>query len=540
MSTIDRFRLVGLALLAFADPLAPARAGAQPAPAAERHAQEGFRLAQEGRDFRSAEAELREAVRLEPSNSAYLSALGGVLAVQGRFAEAGELFEKALVLRPSDLAIRRNLAAAQWQQGRLRLASANLERILRVQPGDEPSILLQGIVRAELHDCERALPLIESVAVLARARPEAGIALATCYYASGKLPQGREALMRLLSPPAPAGNRLRGARIAARADDFETALRLFSSIRSEGEDRPALQYNIAYCQYRLGHFRDARETLGLLAEGRQGGSAVLSLIGWSHHAEGRLEQAIPAFRSAIEASPREDSNYLDLAMALMDSKRHPAALSVVEAALKTVPDSFALVLMRGILETALGHYIDAIESFGRARKLNPDSPEANLNLALVQSAAGEKNASRETLDAGMERFPGHAPHYLEHGRLLLALCRTGDDCSRDRAGSMFRKAMELDRESSEARYEAGMLALEDGLYPEAAGLLESASRLDPGKSKFALALARAYVRLGRSEEAAAERTRFETLRGEEDLANPRYYGQRRAEPRGLFDRAASP
>ncbi len=540
MATIERFPLVGLVLIVLALPLIPSRVEAQSALAAQRHAREGFRLAQEGTDLGRAESEFREAVRLDPSNTAYLSALGGVLAVQEKYGEAGDFFKKALDLRPYDLAIRRNLAAAQWQSGYLELARANLDRILRVQPRDQPSVLLLGIVASESNDCDRALPMLESVVPLVRARPEAGVALAKCYYQTGSPGQGREALGHLLVNPAAPANLLRGAEVAAGAKDFETALRLFSSLRGAYEDRPTLEYNIAYCQYRAGRFRESRETLRALVNQEQLDSDVFSLIGWTHQAEGQLDEAIPAFRSAIEAAPLEESNHLDLAMALMDSKKHPAALSIAQTALEALPDSFALFQMRGVLETTLGHYTDAVVSYGRAVQLNPDSPEANLNLALAQSAAGDKGASRETLRSGIDRFPGHAPHYLEYGRLLLDLCMTGADCDDERAGLLFREAIELDHESAEAWYEAGMLALEQGSYDEAASHLETASRVNPIKSKVALALARAYIRLGRSEAAARERRRFRALKEKEDLANPRYYTQRRTAPTSLFQRGQRP
>ncbi len=512
--------------------LVPVRA--QSKPDAERYAREGFRLAQEGRDLPRAEAELREAVRLAPNNVAYLSALGGVLAVQEKFAEAGRHFGQALRLQPDNLSIRRNLAAAQWQQGLLRAAGANLDGILLADPLDQPTILLLGIVTTELGQCSKALELLESAMPLVHQRPEAALALARCYYQTGNHARGQEALERLLSEPNRPDNLFQGAAAAAQAEDFETALRLFSAIRSRYDDRSTLLYNIAYCLYRTSRFRAARATLSELVGEGQAGSDVHSLLGWSYQQEGRSEEAFQAFQKAIEADPRNESNYLDLATALMDEKRNPAALSVVQQALRSVPASKILLEMRGLLETTLGHYIDAVKSYSEASRLEPNDPETHLSLAVSQSAAGDSGGSFETLQTGIERFPKHAPHLVEYGRLLLAHGADGEVADRERGASLFQKAIALDSNSAEARYEAGKLALEQGDYEQAIHYLNAAAELTPRRSGIQHVLARAYARLGKLEEAAAARKRFQSLKREEDAANPRHYGEHRTIPISPF------
>ena len=507
--------------------------------AAERHAREGFRLAQEGRDLARAEAELREAVRLAPGNIAYLSALGGVLAVQQEFEEAGQRFEQALRLQPNNLAIRRNLAAAQWQQGLLDSARDNLSLVLLADPRNEATVLLLGIVTAELEQCPKALELLESVMPLGRQRTESTLALAKCYYKTGKHARGQAALERLLEQPRHPASVFQGAAAAALAEDFETALRLFLAIRWMYDDRSILLYNIAYCQYRTSRFSEARATVRALVEEGRASSDVHSLIGWSYQQEGRLEEAVQAFRKAIEVDPRNEANYLDLATALMDDKRNPAALSVVQQAFQSVPSSTPLLEMRGLLETTLGHYIDAVESYSQASHLDPDDPDTHLRLAMSQSAAGNSRAGAETLKTGIERFPRHAPHYVEYGRQLLARGTDGEDEAEQQAGLLFRKAIELDGASPEARYEAGKLALEQGDYEQAVRHLETAAGLSPERSRVQHVLARAYVRWGKAEEAAEARKRFQSLKLKEDEANPRHYRRRRTEPTSRFKRGSA-
>ena len=497
---------------------------------AEQHARVGIRLAQEGRDLTRAEAELREAVRLAPTNVTYLSALGGVLAIQQKFSEAGQHLGEALRLQPGNLALRRNLAAAEWQQGLLDAARANLDRALLAHPTDQPTMLLLGIVTAELQQCPQALRLLDSVMPLVRQRPEAALALAKCSYQTGNHAKGQQALEGLLGEPNRPGIVFQGAATAAQAGDFETALQLFSAIRQGYDDRLTLLYNIAYCQYRASRFREARATLSELLDSGHARSDVYSLLGWSFQQEGRLEDAARAFQKAIEMEPGNEVNYLDLATALMDDKKHPAALSVLSEALPLLPASKLLMEMRGLLQMTLGHYIDAVESYSQASHLDPDDPETWLNLARNQAAAGATDASFETLATGIERFPTHAPHYVEYGRLLLAHGSVEEDSVRERAASFFRQAIVIDGNSADARYEAGKLALERGEYERAIRYLKGAAEVDPDRSGIQHALSRAYVRLGKAEEAAEARRRFQSLKSEEDAANPRNYRPQRTLP----------
>lgn len=497
---------------------------------AERHAREGIRLAQEGGDLSTSEARLQEAVRLAPTNVSYLAALGGVLAIQQKFAEASRHFGEALRLQPDNLALRRNLAASEWQQGLLDAAKANLDRVLLANPRDQPTILLLGIVTAELQRCPQALDLLESVMPLVRQRAEATLALAKCSYQIGNSAKGREALEDLLGKTDLPGIVFQGAAEAAQAGDFETALHLFSAIRRRYNDRLTLLYNIAYCQYRTSRFREARTTLGELLDGGPAGSDVYSLLGWSYRQEGRLEDAVQAFRMGIAVDPGNESNYLDLATALMDDKRNPAALSVMKGATQAIPASKLLLEMRGLLETTLGHYIDAVKTYSQASQLDPGDPDTWLSLAKSQAAAGEIDASYETLATGIQRFPKHAPHYVEYGRLLLAYGSAEGDSVRERADSLFREAIALDGNSADARYEAGKLEFERGEFEHAIRYLEKAAKLSPSRSVIQLTLARAYVRSGKPEEAAEARRRFQSLKSEEDAANPRQYGHRRTLP----------
>src|SRR6185503_8837865 len=97
---------------------------------AQEHARRGFELLQKG-ELKPAEAELREAARLNPNDAISLALLGSVLVRQNRLEEARIYLEKAVEIDPEDSGTRYNLAAVEFGLGDSRAAKANLERILR-------------------------------------------------------------------------------------------------------------------------------------------------------------------------------------------------------------------------------------------------------------------------------------------------------------------------------------------------------------------------------------------------------------------------
>jgi tetratricopeptide (TPR) repeat protein/tRNA A-37 threonylcarbamoyl transferase component Bud32 len=83
-----------------------------------------------------AEVAFRRAIELEPSNPSHYSALAGLLAEQGRAAEAEELLLGGLAAHPEELGFLWELGSFYVGQGRYDEAAAQYERILEFTPED--------------------------------------------------------------------------------------------------------------------------------------------------------------------------------------------------------------------------------------------------------------------------------------------------------------------------------------------------------------------------------------------------------------------
>jgi tetratricopeptide (TPR) repeat protein len=411
--------------------------------------------------------------------------------------------------------IRRNLASNQWRLGLLREAKDNLEFILKKMPGDKLAAWLLGMVSESLRDYNSASRLLGSVQEIVKQDPESIVALSRSYYNTGQKEKARETLSLLGSRPADPGMIFFGGRVAAEAEDHETAEKLFTLIWTTYPDTATLGYNIALMQYRSNRFREGQKTLAdLISRGHKNGD-IYNLLGWCYHKQDNREKAVEAFQQAMALDPSKESHYLDLVTILMESKQLSSALSVAYRAVERIPLPSHAYEMKGLLESMLNHYNDAVGSFGRALELNPDSRMASLGLATAQWNAGMIKEAEATFQKGIEKFPQNALHYQEYGVLLLKL-----EDGESRGVPLLKTALALDASLPEPYYQLGNLALSKGKLPDALEHLEAAVRLDPKKSKIHYALGRAYRRLGRSEEAHRELQLYEALKAEEDKSDP--------------------
>ncbi len=105
-------------------------------------------IAAMGGEIDQAVAGFRRVLLLDPTHQAARENLAGVLASAGRFDEAIVLFRQALEAAPEDVGTRLLLARALAGAGRNEEATAELDAVLRRQPGDPAALALREV----LHD----------------------------------------------------------------------------------------------------------------------------------------------------------------------------------------------------------------------------------------------------------------------------------------------------------------------------------------------------------------------------------------------------
>ena len=501
----------GCQLALFANLCAFARALPDQNSEAEAHAERGFAFARAG-DLGKAEAELRQAAKLAPSNPDVLAGLGTVLAQQGRLEESAELFRRVLQIRPNEGTVRRYLAANLWQLHLYREARENLKIILRQQPNDKQARLLLGMVSENSGDYATAARMLGSVPDEVRQQPESVAALARSYYHLRQTEKARATLEQLAVHPAGPQAVFLGAQIADQMQDYLTAEKLLAFIRSTFPDQPRLDYTLALVEYHAGRFAQSQQSLEALINAGNRNAAIFNLLGWCQQKQARPKEAVQALAEAIQLAPSEEGNYLDLGKILLAQHSLPSALQLARKTTGSFPGSAAAFELQGLVEMGVGQFTDAVRSYTRALQLDSSRPDAILGLAQAQFAAGMSKDAAANFEAGIRQFPKDARFKAQYAVALLRKSETGDTLAETRAEQLLRSALALDPSLPEAHYQLGNLAFKKGVMTEARKHLEESVKLDANNGSAHFALSRVYRRLGRKEEGAHEMELYESLK----------------------------
>jgi protein O-mannosyl-transferase len=160
---------------------------------------------------------------------------------------------------------------------------------------------------------------------------------------------------------------------------------------------------------------------------------------------GRLDDAIPYFRRAVEIDPKFDEARANLGNALTAQGKTAEAMEQYREAVRLRPNSIsahhslALALMReGKIDEALEHYRLAVE-------INPGFLEGQNNFGLLLAAKGRYPEAITHLRAALEIDPKFPMAHVNLGDVLIALGQ------RDEAIEHFRTAIALDPSLASAR-----------------------------------------------------------------------------------------
>jgi len=495
-------RLLGLLLLASASP-----------PFQDIDAQTfGAQTRETGRS----EAELRVAMQRAPEDATYPAELGVLLASQSRLEEATGLFERALRLKPGDQETRRNLAASYWRLGRLAEARENLQFVLKSHPNDSLAIILLAHVSEDLGDHRSAANLFESVPHAVRQRSASLSALARAYYHLGQREKARAALFDLLYNPDDAQGTFQGGQTAVESSDFDTAEKLFTSLRASYPDRGSLEYHIALSEFSAGRYAETEQTLQAALHSGVSTANIHDLLGWCYQRQGKHLEAVRSFQHAIGLDSSRDTYFLDLAEVLSDSKDYQGAVEILRRLLKVFPNSARAYKLVGSIQMRQAEPKAAVESYLKAQAIAPTDAEASLGVAVAQWAANETEQARNSFEQGVAKFPGNAAFHLQYAEFLLDLAEAGQRSLEPHALEHLQASLKSDPSNPEAHYYLGRLLLQQQKYEDSLAELKIAESLHPQMAKVHYSLGRVYQKMGRLEEAAKENEKFRNLKEQEE------------------------
>jgi tetratricopeptide (TPR) repeat protein len=416
-------------------------------------------------------------IQAEPHNPRLWTARGLAHRGLGHAVEALGDFERALKISPKYLPALEGAAETAYATRDPRTARL-LKTVLELEPANETAHAMSGVVAFEAKDCTGALSHFEKSR---NAIVENEVALSqfgTCLISTGHS--------------------------AEAADAFARALALNPS-------DAATRYNLGLSQSMAGLNTAAISTLEPLLGHCDFETDVLNLLAAAYASGGRIQDAIRALHKATEISPKDERNYLDLAVLCMEHQVPDLALDMAGAGLQNIPNSAALYAIRGAIYATMDRTENAAADFEAAERLMPEQLYGSVGQSLLFQQTNQPNRSVAVLRERLRRDPNDPTLNFLLADTLLRLSADVNSPQLMEARSALLRSVAAKPDFAKAHAELGKIYLKGGEPEKAMKELRLALELDP-RDRIALQqLLIALHRLNDTKEASAVAATLRTL-----------------------------
>ncbi|MCA1573415.1 MAG: tetratricopeptide repeat protein [Acidobacteria bacterium] len=460
-------------------------------------------IADRANDLTEAERHFAAAAKSAPSSSAALNNYGAVLMRMGQFEKASAQFQASLKINKNQPSALVNLAQIRFAGGTPESLVSARELFERAHELAADSEIARALVVVALRQNDR-------------------VAAARYFRDYAKGLQGSASNINSPAARAELGAALLEAGLTRESVEELSAAHSAELSKTEYVLLLARAYMASQDVSSAGRALERAVARGVES------AAVYAALAEVYERSGRVENAIPAMRLAIERDPKNEAYRFRYGMLLTDTKAPAAAVIRLEESLKDFPNSSRLWFALGVGQTALNKTEEAAAAFRRSQELDPKFAPAFAYLGMTHDQQGryaDAVALYERALAIDERL--FAAHYLAAEALVKQF--PADEV---RAEKHLSSAVALDPSFAPARVSLGKLLMRSGRFEEAVSQLKGAIDLDPNIAEAHYHLGRALTRLKRTAEAQTTLATFKRL-------NEERREQSRNEPREIMRRLAN-
>jgi tetratricopeptide (TPR) repeat protein len=164
---------------------------------------------------------------------------------------------------------------------------------------------------------------------------------------------------------------------------------------------------------------------------------------------------------------------VNLGLILASQSRLEEANQVLLNSVRIEPNNAKALTASAMVETRLNRQSNAMETFRKVTALNPNSPEAHLNLGIALADQFNLESALTEFSEAVKLAPEAAAGHYNKGRVLLDLQRNAE------AKPELEAAVRVDPKSANSWYLLGLIAKQAGDSPESIKLFEKTVALDP-------------------------------------------------------------
>jgi tetratricopeptide (TPR) repeat protein len=259
----------------------------------------------------------------------------------------------------------------------------------------------------------------------------------------------------------------------------EDAARIFTALKEQGEQDPALRFNLAWALAMLNRYAEALALLddAVIAASPRGPKLKIHMM---HHLA-QYDEALAEGARLAALYPSDTALLGALATLAMDAERADLALDYAKRA-GDDPEGRAVIGMLALGEQDLK---TSLAAFDAALARQPRSPRAWVGKGLGLLAGGDVAAGTEAIDRGAELFGDHIGSWIAAG---WAHYTAGDIA---KAKARFERALAIDPNFAESHGALAVIAIAEGRLEDARRSCDIALRLD--RNCFGGALAKSML-----------------------------------------------
>lgn len=223
-------------------------------------------------------------------------------------------------------------------------------------------------------------------------------------------------------------------------------------------------------------------------------AAALNREGLEHFSRGNMPQAALAFAQAASLD-RENAEYPNNAgMAQLKAGRIPQALKLFQEAIDRNEDIPLYHMNQSMALEMEGNLEGALNAASRAAKLDAQSFDIWLRLAILQQKTGKSEAALQSYQKARAIQDSAV---VSNGLGMLAMA-SGDQATAEKE---IRNAIRMEPGYAAAHYNLGVLFAAQKNYADAAKSFTTAAEKDPDDFRAYYNLALARIELGKKSEA---------------------------------------
>lgn len=470
----------------------------------------GVALAKQGK-LDEAITTFEKARESDARNPLLLDAIGAAYSLKGDYEQAKHYFLECLDADSGFVAARKNLAINYFSMGQYDLAAAEFHKLKNSSSASRPvANLFLGMIAEKNADYVQAVKLLQPSAALVDRYPEAVLSLAKAEFQLKHLQRAQAALNQFdAAPGITASQYLQAAELYSRLDQNSKALADLDQARAKDGRLERVAYQRALVLDQMNRSQEAMTILNDLAA-KDPDSDTLNLLAHVAQKNGDFALAMQSLRQGAKLDPTREDNYLDFSTICADYGNYPLALEAANIGLEHIPNSYRLLVQKGVVLENLGRLDEAEKVLRQAGQLQKDNSVALLSLAIVQTHGGRLQDAEVTLTSALERFPDNYYMYYHLGKVLIQLQEgTPTDTQLGaKAKRAFQQAIRSNPAFADSYYQLSKLYLQDAPKLAEQNLL-TCLRLDPNHAPAEYTLARLYLRMGRRVAGQALIDRFE-------------------------------